>query len=68
MIWRIVFAMLAAFSLASCSSDDDDKDITKEIIMNVSAEPGVMYDLFDMNGGPSACPGESRTDKSEFTR
>ena len=104
--------MLAAFSLASCSSDDDDKDITKEIIMNVSAEPGVMYDLFDsmgehpiecrcqqphlrtgahpgrqegggcgracvniksgvhnqeeMNGGPSACPGESRTDKSEF--
>ena len=41
-IWRIAFAMLAAFSLASCSSDDDDKDITKEIIMNVSAEPGVM--------------------------
>ena len=40
-IWRIAFAMLAAFSLASCSSDDDDKDITKEIIMNVSAEPGV---------------------------
>ena len=22
-IWRIAFAMLAAFSLASCSSDDD---------------------------------------------
>ncbi len=37
-------------SLASCSSDDDDKDITKEIIMNVSAEPGVMYDLFDSMG------------------
>ena len=33
-IWRIIFMMLAAFSLASCSSDDDDKDITKEIIMN----------------------------------
>ena len=49
-IWRIAFAMLAAFSLASCSSDDDDKDITKEIIMNVSAEPGVMYDLFDSMG------------------
>ena len=30
-IWRIAFMMLAAFSLASCSSDDDDKDITKEI-------------------------------------
>ena len=49
-IWRIAFTMLAAFSLASCSSDDDDKDITKEIIMNVSAEPGVMYDLFDSMG------------------
>ncbi len=43
--------MLAAFSLASCSSDDDnDKDITKEINMSVSAEPGVMYDLFDSMG------------------
>ena len=49
-IWRLAFAMLAALSLASCSSDDDDKDITKEIIMNVSAEPGVMYDLFDSLG------------------
>ena len=49
-IWRITFAMLAAFSLASCSSDDDDKDITKEIIMNVSAESGVMSDLFDSMG------------------
>ena len=43
-------AMLAAFSLASCSSDDDDKDITKEINMSVSAEPGVMYGLFDSMG------------------
>ena len=42
--------MLAAFSLASCSSDDDDKDTTKEIAMSVSAEPGVMYDLFDSMG------------------
>ena len=49
-IWRNIFMMLAAFSLASCSSDDDDKDITKEIIMNVSAEPGVMYNLFDSMG------------------
>ena len=49
-IWRNIFMMLAAFSLVSCSSDDDDKDITKEIIMNVSAEPGVMYDLFDSMG------------------
>jgi len=42
--------MLAAFSLASCSSDDDNKDTTKEIAMSVSAEPGVMYDLFDSMG------------------
>ena len=50
-IWRITFAMLAAFALASCSSDDDnDKDITKEMNMSISAEPGVMYDLFDSMG------------------
>ena len=49
-IWRIMFAMLVAFSLVSCSSDDDDKDVTKEINMSVSAEPGVMYDLFDSMG------------------
>ena len=48
--WRLAFMMLAAFSLASCSSDDDDKDIVKEINMSVSAEPGVMYDLFDSMG------------------
>ena len=50
-IWRNIFMMLAAFSLASCSSDDNnDKDITKEMNMSVSAEPGVMYDLFDSMG------------------
>ena len=56
-IWRIAFAMLAAFALASCSSDDDsEKDITKEINMSVSAEPGVMYDLFDsMREHPIEC-------------
>ena len=50
-IWRNIYMMLAAFSLASCSSDDNnDKDITKEMNMSVSAEPGVMYDLFDSMG------------------
>ena len=50
-IWRIAFAMLAAFFLASCSLDNDnDKDITNEMNMSVSAEPGVMYDLFDSMG------------------
>ena len=55
-LWRIVFMMLAAFFLASCSSDDDDKDTTKEIAMSVSAEPGIMYDLFDdMGEHPIEC-------------
>ena len=50
-IWRNIFMTLAAFSLASCSLDDDnDKDITDEMNMSVSAEPGVMYDLFDSMG------------------
>ena len=51
-IWRLALATLAAFSLVSCSSDDDDKDkdITDEMNMSVSAEPGVMYDLFDSMG------------------
>ena len=41
----------ALLSLASCSSDDDNaKDIVNEINMSVSAEPGVMYDLFDSMG------------------
>lgn len=30
-IWRLAFVMLAAFSLASCSSDDDDKDIPRKL-------------------------------------
>ena len=58
-IWRIAFAMLAAFSLASCSLDDEnysDKDITNEMNMSVSAETGVMYDLFDsMREHPIEC-------------
>lgn len=55
-LWRLAFAMLAAFSLVSCSSDDDAKDIIKEINMSVSAEPGVMYGLFDsMEEHPIEC-------------
>ena len=50
-IWRNILVMTAAMlSLASCSSDDDNKDITKEMNMSVSAEPGVMYDPFDSMG------------------
>ena len=55
-IWRFAFVLLTAFFLTSCSSDDDDKDVTKEINMSVSAEPGVMYDLFDSMGeNPIEC-------------
>ena len=55
--WRNIFVMCTALlSLASCSSDDDDKDITNEINMSVSAEPGVMYDLCDgMGCSPIEC-------------
>ena len=39
-LWKISFMMLAAFSLASCSSDDDDKDIVEQVTIYVSAETG----------------------------
>ena len=39
-LWRIAFMMLTAFSLASCSSDDDDKDIVEQVTIFVSAETG----------------------------
>ena len=40
-IWIILFVMCAAvLSLASCSSDDDDKDIVEQVTIFVSAETG----------------------------
>lgn len=45
----IPFLLLASL-LVGCSSDDEPKDKTKNIIMSVSEEPGVMYDLFDSEG------------------
>ena len=42
-----MFMMLAAFSLASCSSDDDNEDKVEQVTVYVSAETGVYYDLFD---------------------
>lgn len=35
--------------MTACS-DDEPKDKTKDIIMSVSEEPGVMYDIFDDEG------------------
>ena len=45
-IWRIAFAMLAAFSLASCSSDDDNVDKVEQVTVYVSAETGTYTPLF----------------------
>ena len=43
----ISFLFIACLFVASCIDDDEPKDRTKDIIMSVSEEPGIMYDLFD---------------------
>ena len=45
-IWRLAFAMIAAFFLASCSSDDDNEDKVEQVTVYVSAETGVYYDMW----------------------
>ena len=45
-LWRIAFMMLAAFSLASCSSDDDNEEKVEQVTVYVSAETGVYYDMW----------------------
>ena len=45
-IWRLAFAMLAAFSLASCSSDDNNEDKVEQVTVYVSAETGTYTPLF----------------------
>ena len=45
-ICRLAFAMLAAFSLASCSSDDDNEDKVEQVTVYVSSETGVYYDMW----------------------
>ena len=44
-IYVIAFMMLAAFSLASCSSDNDNKDKVEQITVYVSAETGMFYNV-----------------------
>ena len=43
--------LLAGMLMVSCSLDNDDepKDVVKEIMMSVSHETGITYDLFDTN-------------------
>ena len=45
------FILLAGMLMAGCSLDDDDepKDVVREIMMSVSHETGITYDLFDTN-------------------
>ena len=46
-LWRIAFMTLAAFSLASCSSNDDTTDKVEQVTIYVSAETGVYYDMWN---------------------
>ena len=45
-IGRIAFALLTAFSLTSCSSDDDNEDKVEQVTVYVSSETGVYYDMW----------------------
>ena len=45
-IWRIMFMMLVALSIASCGSDDDNEDKVEQVTVYVSAETGVYYDMW----------------------
>ena len=47
--WRLTFAMLAVFSLASCSSDDDNEDKVEQVTVYVSAETGLFYNVPNSN-------------------
>lgn len=46
---KLIVAILTLAGLTACS-DDEPRDKTKDIIMSVSEESGVMYDLFDSEG------------------
>ena len=46
----IPFLFIACLFFVTACSDDEPKDKTKDIIMSVSDEPGVMYDIFDDEG------------------
>ena len=48
-IWRLALTMLAAFSLASCSSDDDNEDKVEQVTLYVSAETGTYQNVPDNN-------------------
>lgn len=45
-IYAIAFAMFAALSLASCSSDDDNEDKVEQVTIYVAEETGVYYEMW----------------------
>lgn len=51
-----VFIFTACLCITGCIAYDGPADKTKEIVMHVSEEPGIMYSLFDDEGKyPMAC-------------
>ena len=42
----LLIAFVTIFGLTACMNEDEPKDITKEVMMYVSSETGIMYDLF----------------------
>lgn len=43
----IPFLFIVCLFMTSCLDDDEPRDKTKDIIMSVSEETGIMYDIFD---------------------
>ncbi len=48
-IYAITFVMLAAFSLSSCSSDDDNEDKVEQVTLYISAKTGTYQNVPDNN-------------------
>ncbi len=44
-IYAIMFMMLAVFSIASCSGDNDNEDKVEQVTVYVSAETGLFYNV-----------------------
>ena len=53
-LWRIAFMMLAAFSLASCSSDDDNEDKVEQVTLYVMQPIGSVSVSWKSRGSPTS--------------
>ncbi len=47
MIWTIALTTLFVCTLSACVTNNDEEDKVEEIMLYVSAETGIYYDLFD---------------------